>query len=473
MSEQSSSGFPFAEVPGGEGLDINAIFGGAPDGGTPGEVNPFEAALAQQPAPAASIPQGQPQTTAMPAEQAQPQPVPQAAQQPAASAPPVFQSVQPVQPAPAIAPAAATAAQPPLDIDPLAAAMAEQEAKTEQKAAKSLFEKAPVFHYGSAREDITDPGMTFEELRIAKSADFPELGEGKKVSWTVEYGKTVKAITDPKGTTIASVKKEIELSKPFLDNLKKAKDKNPDCLVKPRVTAQSKGIAAYKGVFASLEEARASGKAICTIPGGDGRVYELRKNELGEFIAPKDSVIDLESVRAGFTPALPLVPMELLAQIISFFRCCMTGPEEFEALAHILWDKQEQEFVVRVPEQTVTKAHIDAKLNRDDLPEERYLHYIDIHSHNSMEAKFSPVDDEDERATRIYIVVGRLDKFFPDITVRMSCGGTYLTLPPGCVLESFGAVFPAEWRTQVKLLRRSAPPVLHPLAERLRCEGIV
>lgn len=472
MSEQNSSAFPFGELAGGEGLDIDAIFGGAPNGGTPGDVNPFEAALAQQPAPAASIPQGQPQQ-AMPAEQAQPQPVPQATQQPAASAQPVFQSIQPVQPAPATAPAAVPAPQPPLDIDPLAAAMAEQEAKTEQKAAKSLFEKAPVFHYGSAREDITDPGMTFEELRIAKSADFPELGEGKKVSWTVEYGKTVKAITDPKGTTIASVKKEIELSKPFLDNLKKAKDKNPDCLVKPRVTAQSKGIAAYKGVFASLEEARASGKAICTIPGGDGRVYELRKNELGEFIAPKDSVIDLGSVRAGFTPALPLVPMELLAQIISFFRCCMTGPEEFEALAHILWDKQEQEFVVRVPEQTVTKAHIDAKLNRDDLPEERYLHYIDIHSHNSMEAKFSPVDDEDERATRIYIVVGRLDKFFPDITVRMSCGGTYLTLPPGCVLESFGAVFPAEWRTQVKLLRRNAPPVLHPLAERLRCQEIV
>ena len=145
----------------------------------------------------------------------------------------------------------------------------------------------------------------------------------------------------------------------------------------------------------------------------------------------------------------------------------MTGPEEFEALAHILWDKQEEKFVVRVPEQTVTKAHIDAELGRDDLPEERYLHYIDIHSHNSMEAKFSPVDDEDERATRIYIVVGRLDKFFPDITVRMSCGGTYLTLPPGCVLESFGAVFPQEWRNQVKLLRRSAPPSLHPLTDSL------
>lgn len=113
--------------------------------------------------------------------------------------------------------------------------------------------------------------MTFEELRIAKAADFPELGEGKKVSWTVEYGKTVKPTADPKGTTIASVKSEIELSKAFLDNLKKAKDKKPNCLVKPRVTARSKGIAAYKGVFASLEEARASDKTVYLIPGGDGR----------------------------------------------------------------------------------------------------------------------------------------------------------------------------------------------------------
>lgn len=124
MSEQSSSGFPFAEVPDGEGLDIDAIFGGAPNGGTPGDVNPFEAALAQQTAPAAPIPQRQPQT-ATPAEPAQPQPVSQEVQQPAASAPqpapPVFQSVQPVQPAPVPAPVSAPmapAVQPPSDIAP-------------------------------------------------------------------------------------------------------------------------------------------------------------------------------------------------------------------------------------------------------------------------------------------------------------------------------------------------------------------
>jgi len=458
MSEPNNSGFPF---PGAEdgGFDFSSIFGGAPAGGAADDTNPFEAALAQQAPPAEPAPQPQPQPVPE-------QPAPQPAAQPAQPAAPVFQTVQPVQqPVQVSAPVEQSpASAAPLDIDPLTAAMAEQEAKAGQKAAKSLFEKAPVFHYGSAREDIADPGMTFEELRIAKADDFPELGEGKRVSWTVEYGKITKTITDPKGSTIASVKAEIELSKPFLDALKKAKDKNPDCLVKPRVTAQSKGIASYKGVFPTLEEARSSDKAICLIPAGDGQVYELRKTELGEFIAPKNNVTDFEAVRAGFTPALPLVPMELLAQIVSFFRCYMSGRSEFEALAHILWDTQGQEFVVHIPPQKVGRAHIDADLSGTEFAGERYLHYIDIHSHNSMAAKFSPVDDADERATRIYIVLGHLEKFFPEISVRMSCGGSYVELDPGCVLESLGGVFPTEWRDNVELAEKRPAPVLRPLA---------
>ena len=188
--------------------------------------------------------------------------------------------------------------------------ISQQEKKNTQQ---GLLEKPPVFAYGSAKDPIKDASMTFEELRIAKADDFPELAEGKRVSWTVEYGKTVKTITDPKGTTIQSIKTEIETSQKFLTELTKAKDKNPDCLVKPKVTAQSKGIAAYKGVFSSMEEARASDKTICLIPAGDGKVYELRKSELGEFIVPKNNVMEFPQIRAGFTPALPLIPMSLAA----------------------------------------------------------------------------------------------------------------------------------------------------------------
>lgn len=317
----------------------------------------------------------------------------------------------------------------------------------------SLFDKPPIFSYGGAKEEIKDASMTFEELRIAKADDFPELGEGKKVSWSVTYGKVNKLISDPKGTTIAGVKEEIEKSKAFLDALKKAakdKDRSPDCLVTPKVTAQSKGIASYKGVFTTVEDAKASDKTICLIPSRDGRIYELRKTEMGDFIAPKHKIVDFSAVRAGFTPALPLIPRKLIGQIISFFRCFMSEHEEFEAMAHIYWDKEREEYTAFIPRQRVSKAHIDADLRGSALPEERYIHYADIHSHNSMAAKFSYIDDEDERATRLYFVVGHLDRFYPSITARMSCGGSYQEIDPSLVLEGVGEEFPTEWLDQVE-----------------------
>ena len=324
----------------------------------------------------------------------------------------------------------------------------------------SLFDKPPIFSYGGAKEEITDASMTFEELRIEKADDFPELGEGKKVSWSGTYGKVTKYISDPKGTTIAGIKEEIEKSKAFLDALKKAakdKDRNPDCLVTPKLTAQSKGIASYKGVFATVEDAQASDKAICLIPSRDGRIYEMRKTEMGDFIAPKHNIVDFSAVRAGFTPALPLIPRELMGQIISFFRCFMNEREEFEAMAHIYWDKEQEEYTVFIPRQRVSKARIDADLRGSALPEERYIHYADIHSHNSMAAKFSYIDDEDEKATRLYFVVGHLERFYPSITARMSCGGTYQEIDPSLVLEGVGTDFPAEWLDQVERCAGNEP----------------
>ena len=316
----------------------------------------------------------------------------------------------------------------------------------------SLFDKPPVFSYGGAKENIADASMTFEELRIQKADDFPELEEGKSVSWRVRYGTTTKSISDPKGTTIIQIKEEIERSKAFLDTLKKGKDKNPTCLVTPSVTAKSKGIASYKGVFTSLETARASDKVICLIPSQDGQVFELRKNELGEFIAPKHNIKEFSNVRAGFRPALPLIPRDLLGQIISFFRCFMDEKWEYEALAQIYWDRKTEEFVPFIPKQSVAKASVHASMEHNTLSEDRYLHYADIHSHNSMAAMFSATDDWDEQPTGLYIVIGHLDRFYPNISVRVSCGGSFHSIDPSLVLEGIGEEFPLEWIDQVTTL---------------------
>ena len=424
MSEATNSSWPFGDAGDGVGFgDIEKIFN-AGSSAPAGDVNPFDAPEPQQ--SAQPVPDAAPEQEASKEENAPVTEVPQPA--------PVPETPPAAQPAQTEAPAA----------NPLEAAFTQ---KTVENARKGLFEKPPVFCHKNAKDPIDDPSMTFEELRIRKSEDFADLEEGKNVSWTVEYCGITKQIKDPKGTTIISMKESIERSREFLDALKKAKDKNPDCLVKPKVTMQRKGTAAaYKGSFPSVADARASDKVICLIPSGDGRIYELHKTEQGEFIAPKHSIRTFETIRAGFTPALPLIPMSLMGQIIAFFRSFMKENEEYEALAIIFWDKAERRYFAYIPKQTVSKDSINADLSECPYDDEaRYIRYADIHSHNSMEAFFSGTDDADERGTGLYMVLGGLDEFFPEIKVRISCGGSFVELDPNVVIEGLEQPYPGQW----------------------------
>ena len=71
-----------------------------------------------------------------------------------------------------------------------------------------------------------------------------------------------------------------------------------------------------------------------------------------------------------------------------------------------------------------------------------------------MKAQFSCTDDHDERPTGLYIVIGRLDRFYPEISARVSCGGTFLEIDPALVMESFEEEFPLEWIDQVETVNR-------------------
>lgn len=273
------------------------------------------------------------------------------------------------------------------------------------------------------------------------------------MTWTMEYGTITKQVPKPKETVIYKLKEEIEASKEFLEMLKKQKDKKEalSCKVKPRITAQSKGVvSAYKGVFTSLEDAEASDKAIQIVPGRDGKVYEIRCTEAGRFIVPTSNVAELSEVSAGFFPALPRIPFPVICQVIGFFRYFM-GERELEAMVQIYWDKLEEQYRIVVPKQYVGKAHVDAQLDPDDaLDDERYICITDIHSHNSMPAKFSATDDHDERMTRVYMVIGELNQFFPRISARISCGGKRIPIDPNMVIEGLSQDFPQEWTSRVE-----------------------
>lgn len=338
-------------------------------------------------------------------------------------------------------------------INPFEAAMQKAEDEQTKKEAVSLFSKLPVFEYGGAAEEIKNAEISFEQLRIEKSTDFPELEDGKKVSWNVEYGGIKKAITKPEDTVISKVKAEIETSAEFLTALKKAKDKSPSCKVKPTIKAQSKGITAmsgYKGVFANIDEAEESDKVICIIPARDGNVYEMRKTPMGRFVTKAKGLTELSEISAGFNSALPLIPFELLREVIAFFRYFMKDGIELEALVHIYWNKNDEQYHIVVPKQEVSKAYISATFSLEDvLDDESFIHFADIHSHNSMRAKFSSVDDTDEKATRVYAVIGRLDEYFPEISVRISNGGRFLPIPVSQIFEGVPSHFPTHWTEAV------------------------
>jgi len=337
--------------------------------------------------------------------------------------------------------------------NPLENAIDKAETKDAEKAKKTLSEKLPVFEFSGASEDIEDTSVTFDELRIAKAVDFPELEDGKRVKWTVEYCGIKKEMTDVKGTSIAKMKAEIEASKAFTDALKKSKDKNPVCKVKPRVAAQTKGTASgYKGVFTCMEEVEAAGKAISILPARDGKVYEVRKNALGVFTTPVVGCKLLSDVQAGFVPALgiPPIPMNLMMRIIAFFRYFTHHHGDSEALVNVYWDSHNKEFIVDTPEQIVSKVSVHSTENPDFL-NERFIHYMDIHSHNRMRAFFSATDDNDEKATRLYTVIGCLDKYFPEIKTRISNGGKFHEIDPAEVFEYIAKPFPPEWTKKVTM----------------------
>lgn len=451
MSEQNNGiGMDFAN-----GTNLEDLFGAAIP-----QVNLGESAPVTDQTPATqAAPQQMMQPTAVT------EPPQLTAQQPVQQSAPVLQAVpqqvMPQQPAPIPQQQSAPVPQQPTEVpsaQPAAGQVVDLFGAVAGDAVEDRLARmanaVPVFECGTIKDEITDTTLTFEQLRVKMSADCPELEARSHVSWTVSYGGTSEKIANA-DTSIFETKAKIEKSKKFKDALKKLKDKDKDpvCMVKPTVTAQKKGtlpFPSYKGLYDNTEQAERSGKAIAYIPAQDGKVYEMRRNEIGTFIAPSKRIAELEDIRAGFQMSLPRFPADKLAQIIAFFRkVCAVHGGAIEALVNVLWDKECCEYILHVPPQRVNCVSVVTDLS-EQPDSERYLHVMDVHSHNTMSARFSKTDDEDEQATRLYMVIGRLDQYYPEIRCRFACGGSHVDIPVEQVCERADAPFVRNWLNAIQ-----------------------
>ena len=404
------------------------------------------------------VPQTQPivQQQVMPQQQpvVQEQVIPQAQQvvppvQPAAQQQPVAQTQPAMQPAaPDPAPVQETM------LDKFDMVMQNLEVQGEKRMLEALAAKPAIFSYAKVKENIEDRDSTFEDLRQRYEADFPELSDPKTISWTVNYGKTTKSVSNPGSDKVYDIKAEIENSKAFKEALKKAKtdaEKNPECIVKLFKKAQTKGeaLSGIKELCLTKAEAAQTNKPIVLLPSKDGRVYEQRRNEIGCFTAPAENVREFEDIRAEFKMALPKIPAHIFSKVMGLFKS-ISDELHYEVLVHILYDTEEKEYIIKVPKQRI--SHVAVNSEAEEPYPERYIHVVDFHSHNTMPAVFSETDNDDEKETRLYAVAGRFDRTFPEITVRAGCAGKFIYLPPEEVFEgNFFGDFPKEWKENIRI----------------------
>jgi PRTRC genetic system protein A len=119
-----------------------------------------------------------------------------------------------------------------------------------------------------------------------------------------------------------------------------------------------------------------------------------------------------------------------------------------EALAYIEWRNEDNVFSVNIPEQEVSEMAVYPK---DDGQRDGWIRIAEIHSHHEMKAFFSEDDDADEQGTGLYMVVGDVNQFFPQLRARISVNGSFCEIHPSVVIEMPQQDYPKEWLDRIKV----------------------
>jgi PRTRC genetic system protein A len=120
-----------------------------------------------------------------------------------------------------------------------------------------------------------------------------------------------------------------------------------------------------------------------------------------------------------------LIPRQHLDHILAHFHAKLPN----EAAAFILWNEATREFAVNFP--AIDEATPSRLVYRTPVLMPEWHMVCDIHSHGSGPAYFSATDDADDaHATKISLVVGRLDQpNGPMMASRLCASGMFLAVP--------------------------------------------
>ena len=174
----------------------------------------------------------------------------------------------------------------------------------------------------------------------------------------------------------------------------------------------------------------------------DGILYEYLTGANGVFIHAKRQGMEvmipvmtsyekpiirgLEIIKP-FVKIPGLVPAGHLQTILRFsrFKC----PDE--VLFYILHDVKGWKTLLPAQHATHGSVKPDDAFN---LHSTRAI--VEMHSHNTMSAHFSSMDDVDETGFKLFAVVGRIDQERVELQVRVGVYGHFYNIPSGWVFQS-------------------------------------
>lgn len=181
----------------------------------------------------------------------------------------------------------------------------------------------------------------------------------------------------------------------------------------------------------------------------DAKGWKLfKRNGVSTALIPIDCVSGLSSLETLIDFTATRIPLDLVRQVTAWFKAVYTKHAS-EAVGYLYYQPQSGEWQFMPPTQTATSA--SAKY--DEAPKIAGWKVVGtIHSHGSMSAFHSGVDDTDEKFfDGIHITVGRVDTV-PEYSCSLVIQGKREKVDPSIVIDGMAPIdtVPTAWLSAMK-----------------------
>lgn len=157
--------------------------------------------------------------------------------------------------------------------------------------------------------------------------------------------------------------------------------------------------------------------------------YKYRVTPLAVFKSFFGTELECCTVkRVAYESKVPKIPETIYNQMVDYFREDLTK----EAIVRILYNKETDDYIMVKGGGEKDKAYLSYDFSEmRPLVSAGYQQVCEIHSHNTMPAFFSRIDDKDELETMgVFGVMGNLDTDTPSFLLRACCDGVGTKFAP-------------------------------------------